>query len=282
MDWTRFWLDRLQRALQERNFSPETRKNYVLAARTFLDLHPRHPKTWTRSEIRDFLLDLRLKRGLGSSTVNLYRDGLGFFCRHVSGNSACLEGIPRLKEVQALPDVLPREAISAFSNTLVNPKHRLALLLTYGCGLRVSELVSLEVHDLDFDRGMVHIRRGKGGKSRLVMLPHALAPEIHSYLECYQPKDYLFESPRGGPLTKRTFQAVFKQACAKVGLVQKGGIHSLRHSFATHLLEGGTDLKLIQVLLGHSQLRTTERYVRVSNRMVADVQSPVDRLLGGR
>jgi integrase/recombinase XerD len=137
----------------------------------------------------------------------------------------------------------------------------------------------LKIRDLDFERGTVHIRNGKGRKDRVTLFPHSLKEEVRSYLACYKPLIHLFESGQGGkPLCKRTFQAVFKRVCAKVGIHQEGGIHSLRHSFATHLLEAGTDLKLIQALLGHSKMETTERYLHVSKRMLTRVKSPLDSL----
>jgi integrase/recombinase XerD len=279
IDWVTLWSDKLEREIHSRNYSPETRKNYRLALRTFMSRRPGNPHAWTKSAVRDFLLELKLKDGKSASTVNLYRDGLSFFCRHVTGNRACVTGIPRLKEEKTLPEVLEKSAVRCLSEVLGNPKHRLGLMLAHGCGLRVSELVALKTTDMDFARKVVNIRCGKGGKARIVMLPQALVHEIRAYLECYRPVTWLFESARRDkPLSKRSFQAVFSQACAKAGLKKEGGIHRLRHSFATHLLEEGTDLKLIQILLGHSQIKTTERYVHVSNRQLSRIKSPLDTL----
>lgn len=280
IDWIALWCGKLSSALAARNYSKETEKNYRVAVKSLLTRHPGNPRAWTKALIQGFLLELRLKEKYSASTVNLYRDGIGFFCRHVVGNPACMRGIPRLKEEQVLPGVLPAHSLKAMMDSFSNPKHRLAMSLVYGCGLRVGEVANLKIQDLDFQRGSVHVRNGKGGKDRVTLFPVALKGDIQSYLAVYKPDIYLFESRiPGKALCKRTFQAIFKKACSKAGLRQIGGIHSLRHSFATHLLEGGTDLKLIQGLLGHSKMETTERYVHVSNRLLTRVKSPLDSIL---
>lgn len=279
IDWTAIWCDKLSSALKSRNYSKETEKNYLLAVRRILTRHPGNPRAWTQKRIQGFLLELHQKEGFSPSTVNLYRDGIGFFCRHVTKNLACMEGVARLKGEKALPDVLPAASLEAMIASLTNPKHRLALSLVYGCGLRVGEVAGLEIRDLDFERELVHIRNGKGKKERVTLFPLSLREAVRSYLACYKPKTYLFESHLPGKtLCKRTFQGIFKMACSKAGIRLQGGIHSLRHSFATHLLEGGTDLKLIQNLLGHNDMSTTERYLHVSNRLLTRVKSPMDSL----
>jgi site-specific recombinase XerD len=277
--WNTYWLDRVHQEIRSRNYSRETEKNYVLAVRTYLEWRPGNPKDSSVQELRAFLRHLQEERGLGASTVNLYRDGLAFFFQHILKKHFLIRPIPRLKEKQVLPDVLNTQSISKLLDALDNPKHRLALSLAYGCGFRVSELTALKIQDIDFSRKTVFIRQGKGQKDRVVMLPDSLAPAVRSYLETYRPKTYLFESRQGGHLHKRTFQSVFKSACTKAGLKQPGGIHSLRHSFATHLLENGTHMKFIQMLLGHAKMETTERYARVSTAEVAaQTQSPFDAL----
>jgi integrase/recombinase XerD len=159
-------------------------------------------------------------------------------------------------------------------------KHRVALKLGYGCGLRVSELAHLRVGDLDFTRGTVFVRQAKGKKDRIVMLPRSVIGELKGYLAIYRPRDFVFEGREPGcPLTIRTFQAVFHRALERAGVDYDGGIHGLRHAFATHLLEGGTDLKMIQALLGHASYKTTERYARVATHRMAAVVSPLDRML---
>ncbi|MEO7423929.1 MAG: tyrosine-type recombinase/integrase [Fibrobacteria bacterium] len=281
-DWTGYWSNRLSLEIRARNYSKETAKNYLHALRKLLSFRPGDPRTIRSTEIRTFLAELHDRNGLSASTVNLYRDGVAFFFTHVLKVPLRLEGIPRLKENQTLPDVLSTETVRRMLESIGNPKHRLAMALAYGCGLRVGELSSLRISDIDFQRGTILIRKGKGGKDRVVMLPGSMTAPIHIYLKHYSPLTYLFESGiPGSRLTNRTFQMVFKNSCLRAGIVQQGGIHSLRHSFATHLLEGGTDLRYIQVLLGHSSSKTTERYTRVAVHGLARIKSPVDGLMGG-
>ena len=277
-DWIEYWSQKLHQAISARNYSQETLKNYNLALRAFMIYRPGPPRSWRQSDIRSFLAKLR-KEGKSASTVNLYRDGLAFFCKHVMGSASCLEAIPRMKEAHSHPAVLNSQQIALVLAKTENPKHRLAISIAFGCGLRLAELAALKVQELDFGRSIVHIRKGKGGKDRIVMLPETLKQPLRDYLACYQPAQYLFESHRAGhPLHRRSYQLIFTQACRKAGLGKVGGIHSLRHSFATHLLENGTDLRFIQALLGHSSSKTTERYTHVAAHNIRRIVSPVDLL----
>jgi integrase/recombinase XerD len=277
-DWNLNWLGKLEKAIRARNYSDETLRNYRHAVKSLLVTQPGDPRNWDQATLRHFLDELRFEHGLSPSTINLYREGIVFFCRHVTGNSECLEDLPRLKESKTLPSVFGPKQISDLLSSIANPKHRLAMLLAYGCGLRVNELAHLQIHDLDIDRMQIMILNGKGKKSRIVMLPHTLKRLIEAYLDTYRPTTWFFESPVSkGPLTKRTFQAIFDRACKKANIHRIGGIHILRHSFATHLLENGTALKFIQDLLGHTRITTTERYLHVAQSSLTQVQSPVDK-----
>jgi len=280
-DWTEYWLSRLEREAQARNLSPNTLRNYSLAVRAFLAFRPGSPYAWRREDLTRFLADLK-EKGLAGSTLNLYRDDLAFFCRNVSRMPHCVESLPKARQDQKLPAILSREKIQALLKTHPSPKHRLALGLAYGCGLRVGELTLLRLEDLDFSRRTLTVRLGKGGKDRTIMLPLALDASLRGYLKTYRPQTYLFESTvPGRPLSRRTFQILFRNAVDRCGISHVGGIHSLRHAFATHLLEAGTDLKMIQALLGHSSYKTTERYARVASQRLKLVESPVDRVWQG-
>ncbi len=277
-NWTEYWSQRLEQALKARNYSPETFKNYNLALRSFLAAYPGPPKYWKRSNVQEFLAKQRAA-GKCAGTVNLYLDGLAFFCKQVVGVATCLKGIPRMKGEQSLPKILTAGKIALVLQGLSNPKHKLSLSMAFGCGLRVAELSALEIRDLDFEGRIIRIRKGKGGKDRVVMLPASLEKSLREYLSCYQPKVFLFESHiQGHALSRRSFQAMFKQACRKAGITDVGGIHSLRHSFATHLLENGTDIRFIQSLLGHTSCKTTERYTHVAAHNVRQIASPLDLL----
>ena len=277
--WLDYWSPRLCREVSRRNYSPETLKNYDGTLRAFLSTRPGPPIWWRPITIRNFLA-AQSEKGLNPATVNLHLDGLIFFCRHVAKVPACVEGLPRLKERKALPRVLDAANVSNMIAGVGNPKHRLALALAYGCGFRVAELAALRISEIDFTRKVIHIKNGKGMKDRMVMLPESLIAPLRDYLACYRPSVYLFESRAPGtPLTKRTFQVTFQEACARAGF-NGGGIHSLRHSFATHLLENGTDIRFIQALLGHASLKTTQRYTHVAAHNITRISSPVDSLGG--
>ncbi|MDP2624989.1 MAG: tyrosine-type recombinase/integrase, partial [Candidatus Peregrinibacteria bacterium] len=157
-----------------------------------------------------------------------------------------------------------------------NPKHRLILAVAYGAGLRVSEVVSLRVGDLDFDRGFIHVKGGKGNRDRLTLLPDDIRLELQVCAARASPGDYLFPSNRGGRLTSRTVQKVFEQTLARARIGKSATFHSLRHSFATHLLENGVDIRYVQELLGHRNIQTTQLYTKVTHRGLSKLKSPLD------
>lgn len=277
--WTDIWLGRLQKELDLRNYSPATARNYRSYLRIFLSRQPGDPRKRNRADVESFILGLRREKKLSASTLNLYYDALAFFFREVLKLPDVIRDIPRLKEDQKIPKVIDAHRIGRLLDATLNPKHRLMLALAYGCGLRLSELVHLTLADLESKPGILVVRKGKGSKDRLVGFPASLEGALKEYLGIYSPRIYLFESLEpGAPLSPRTFQSVFESACLRAGLKIRGGIHSLRHSFATHLMEQGTDLRTIQALLGHSSSKTTERYTQVAAHHIARIASPVDFL----
>lgn len=279
--WLDYWLGILRREMALRNYSLETHRNYLLSVRGFLLVHPGPPRRWTSADLRKHLLYLSGDRSLSPTTVNLHHDALNFFFRNVVGHPDAVQGLPRQREARKLPRVLGAAEAAEMIASVGNPKHKLMLSLAYGCGLRVSELARLHIADLDFGRKIIRIRMGKGAKDRLVMFPASLTGPLAEYLKSHHPVLYLFERTPGKGLARRTFQAVFTRSCSKAGIRSGGGIHSLRHSFATHLLEAGTDIRCIQVLLGHNSCKTTERYTHVAAAHLATIVSPIDRVLAG-
>jgi integrase/recombinase XerD len=159
-----------------------------------------------------------------------------------------------------------------------NKKHRLALQLVYGMGLRVSEIVGLKIKDIDIKRKMVHIQNAKGKKDRYVPLPSSIINDLNLYIKIYNPTEYLLEGQTGGQYTIRSVQAVFKSAMTKAKINKSVGIHGLRHSYATHLMDIGTDSTLIQKLLGHRDIKTTMIYTKVSKKLLMNVISPLDMM----
>jgi site-specific recombinase XerD len=188
--------------------------------------------------------------------------------------------LPRPKKEKKLPSVLTMEECLLIFRTVDNPKHKLLLLMGYGAGLRVSEIVSLQWRDILFEEHKIHIKNAKGKKDRMVMLPYSIVNSLEAYRQVYPKAQYVFEGQFAGePYSAGSVQAVMRNALKKSGLEKKATVHTLRHSFATHLLENGTDIRYIQKLLGHTSIKTTTVYTHVSKSAVDKIISPLDRLV---
>lgn len=267
--------------LHLRHFSPKTIKAYRLALERFFRVHP--PEVVPdETVIHDFLLILK-KENKSPQTMLLFSAAIKSFYKYVTGAPLAVR-FPTIKKRYILPVVFSHEQITRMLEGVLNFKHRMLLALAYGAGLRVSEVVRMRVGDINFERNLVMVRQGKGGKDRRTLLPKPLKPDLARVMAWRDGGDYLFESQRGGRLSERTAQKVFEQAVRKAGLEpgmgvggvgKKAGFHSLRHSFATHLLENGTSLRYIQALLGHEDIKTTERYTRVTEVGLGKIESPL-------
>ena len=179
------------------------------------------------------------------------------------------------KRPSRLPVTLSHKEIERILLNVSNDKHRTMIALAYGSGLRVSELTDLRVGSIDFDEDMIYVYQGKGKKDRITLLPRTIKEELGKWTAGKCPSDHLFESERGGRLSTRSIQLVFERAMKAAEIKKPATFHSLRHSFATHILEQGTDLRFIQKLLGHSNIRTTQRYTHVSTASLRAIQSPL-------
>jgi site-specific recombinase XerD len=188
--------------------------------------------------------------------------------------------LPRPKRERRLPEVLSEEEVRRIFDSVENLKHKTILMLTYSAGLRVGEVVRLRLSDLDEERKLIHLHKAKGAKDRYTVLSPAFLSILAEYLQEYRPKEFLFEGhDRRRHYSERSVQHIFERAVAKAGIAKKVSVHTLRHSFATHLLEAGTDLRYIQELLGHSSSKTTEIYTHVSKRSIEKIVSPLDRVI---
>lgn len=265
-------LVKLERELRLRNYSYRTIQAYKDQVRAYFLYCGVDWENTNRRKIEDFILK-RKSDGLSAQTINLSVQALQFFYRHVQ--KQYFEKIRAMKKQQKLPVVLSKEEIFEILGKIDNSKHRAILALSYGAGLRVSEVLKLRICDIDFEGGIVKIRNGKGGKDRMSLLPESLRAELKEMCSKRGDTRYLFESIRVGKLTTRTAQKVFEVALKKSGVRKSASFHSLRHSFATHLLENGVDLRCIQELLGHSNIHTTERYTHVSKMLIQKIKSPL-------
>lgn len=261
------------REIRLRNYSPSTKKTYLCELKAYLLYKERDFDVVETESIRSFL-NLRHESGLSGSSVNLALNAIKFFYKQVLRVELPIN-VKFAKKPRRLPVVLSKRQVMIVLSQISNAKHRVIVSLAYGAGLRVGEIPNLRVRDLDFESGVIYVRQGKGNKDRITVLPEKLKPKLMQFIAGKAPSDYLFYSERGGKLCTRTLQKVFTNALRKAGIINGATFHSLRHSFATHLLENGVDIRHVQVLLGHSNIRTTQIYTKITEPMIQRVQSPL-------
>ncbi len=266
-------LQKTKRELQINNYSPKTIKSYLCSLQQYFSFKGGKYSELKQENIKDFLLHCRQKN-ISAQSRNLFLNAIKFYYRNVLRNPQKIE-IQSAKKPQKLPIVLSRGEIEKILQSIKNSKHKLLISLAYGAGLRVSEVISLKACDIDITEETLHIKQAKGKKDRITIMPQKLVNQLQSLLSGKEQNDYLFASERGGKLTTRTAQKVFKRALQAAGINKNATFHSLRHSFATHLLENGTDLRYVQALLGHHNIRTTQRYTHVTNPKLKKIQSPL-------
>lgn len=272
--------DQMVEDLQLRNYADSTRERYVRCAWEFAAYHRRAPEQMGEREVRQFLVYLATEREVGPATRKMYVASLKFLYETTLRRPDVVAHIPWPKVSQALPDILSGTEVVRLLEALESPKHRAIVMTTYGAGLRIGEVCALRVPDIDSQRMLLHIRHGKGGRARYVPLPERVLFTLRRYWAAVRPSGpALF--PGAPPRETISAEAVRKhlhQAAAAAGLDKRVTPHVLRHTFATHLLELGTDVRVIQMLLGHRSIRTTARYARVTDKHLAQTQSPVDVL----
>lgn len=272
----------MRQQLELKAYSPSTIKTYLNEMAVFLQIIGAHPADkFTTKRLKDYLQYCMVKLKLSENTIHSRMNALKFYYEQVLKNEKLFWEIPRPKKPLQLPKLLNEDELTRLFNALQNKKHKAMLFTIYSAGLRVSELVRLRLADIDSTRMQLFIARAKGKKDRYVNLSPVLLDILRGYVKNYKPgpKNYLFESAQTGhPYPARTVQTIFGHAKTKAGILKEVGIHSLRHSFATHLLDKGTDIRYIKDLLGHFDIRTTERYLHVSKQQLVNVISPLDDL----
>jgi site-specific recombinase XerD len=277
--FSQHWIDRLEMELRARKYSPSTRKTYILFNKLLCRTLQKIPEEIHGYDVTEFLSLMEKENKYSSSAMNLAISAIKFFFRNILKNDEISEQ-HRPRHDERLPVVLSKDEIAKMLNLEKNPKHRLLLMLVYSSGLRVSEVVALKKEHIDIERKVIYIKNGKGRKDRNTMLADKAASFIKEYCTFYGIETWLFPGQRSKhPLTIRSAQNIFDKALRRAQIPKNISIHSLRHTFATHLLESGTDIRYIQSLLGHSSLRTTERYTHVAKRNILNIQSPLDTIL---
>lgn len=229
-------------------------------------------------KIRSYFLYCIHTLNLSENTLHSRLNAIKFYFEQVLHNDKIFFEIPRPQKPSKLPKTINAEDIKQLFEVTTNIKHNTMLKLCYGMGLRVSEIIAIKIIDIDSKNMQVFIERAKGKKDRYANLPESILQQLRTYFKEYKPKKYLFEGQYGGQYTTRSIQQVFSNALDKAKINKKVGIHSLRHSFATHLLEQGTDIRFIQELLGHNDIKTTLIYTQVSNKSIQNIISPLDKL----
>ncbi len=266
-------LNQAETELRIRNYSQRTVKIYLHFLREYFGFLATRVDRQPETTIKDFLLMLEGK-GASAQTRNLCLSALKFYYRHVDKTRTHID-IRTAKRNSRLPVVLSRKEIGRMLDVTRNTKHRLMLALAYGAGLRVSEVVALKVQDVDVTEMTMHIKQAKGRKDRISVLPEKIIDHLSQFMAGKGKNDIVFQSERGGQLTTRSAQKVFEQALGRAGINKAATFHSLRHSFATHLLENGVDVRYVQALLGHQNIRTTQLYTHVTNPRLKQIQSPL-------
>ncbi|MGH7471490.1 MAG: tyrosine-type recombinase/integrase [Longimicrobiales bacterium] len=269
---------RMLEDLKVRNYSPKTQKIYIDAVARFAAHFARSPEQLGAEEIRRYQVHLVEKR-ISWSQFNQTVCALRFLYKVTLGRSDLVPNIPFPRGCKKLPTVLSADEVVRLVQAVRQPKHRAILLTIYATGLRLAEALSLKLSDIDSQRMVIHVRQGKGRKDRTVMLSPHLLNALRDYVRRYHPRDWLFPGRNlDQPINSTAVQRVCVQARQAAGLSKRASAHTLRHSFATHLLEAGTDLRLIQTLLGHNSLTTTALYTHVSAQRLHTTPSPLDRM----
>lgn len=269
----------LRSYLEDKRYSARTMESYLtLLGLFFRYFSDKDPDNITQNEVHSFMNDFIIKNGFSASYQNQMVSAIKLYYE-ISGRGKIIpQFLERPRRGRALPKVFSKEEVTHILNSARNIKHKLILWVIYSCGLRRSEVINIKLEDIDRTRNIIHIREGKGGVDRIVPVPDKLWPKLDEYIASYSPKDFLFEGQNGSRYSSESVYNVFKQALAKAGIKKEVGVHSLRHSYATHLHENGLDIRYIQELLGHKSTRTTEIYTHVSRRNLIAVRSPIEDL----
>lgn len=272
-------MEDLEKELKLRGYSPKTRKAYRNHIKIFSSYVGINLREVCEEAIRDYLFHMVDQRDVSESYINQSVSAIKFFYNNVLKSPRVVSEIPRPRQEKKLPVVLSMQEVVRLFEETKNPKHRLLLMLTYSAGLRVSEIVSLLVEDIDCERGLIHVKQAKGKKDRYTTLSKIVSEMLEDYCKTFRPRKWLFPGAEEEKhLSTRSAEKILEQACERAGIKKHVTVHTLRHSFATHLLEDGTDLRYVQELLGHSRPETTMIYTHVTQKDLKKIRSPLDNI----
>ena len=272
-------LDSFQKQIAIENYSEPTQKTYYSTIKLFLEYVEKLNKTKLEDpDIQNYLYFCKTEKKYSYSSMKHVIASISYLYLKVLHKPVPNSLDVKLRKPVTLPSVLSIGDISKILKVTKNLKHKTILLLIYASGLRLNELLELRIGDIDSEAMRIHIKFGKGKKDRYVMLSENVLELLRDYYKVYKPKNYLIEGQNGGKYSPKSVQSVFKTALKKAGVKKKATVHTLRHSFATHLLDEGTDIRYIQELLGHKRLETTQIYTHVSSYSINKIKSPADKL----
>jgi integrase/recombinase XerD len=277
-------IEKMRQWMQYRRYSESSISTYCDSVKTFLAwIYPKTAEQVVASDMSRFVNEYVIKNGLSYSFQNLVVNASKIFFREVMFCDFDVDKFERPRREHKLPNVLSMEEVRKILDVIKNIKHRTMLSLIYGCGLRRSELINLQIKDVDSKRGFLIIKQSKGNKDRMIPISEEIVEMLREYYKLYRPEVWLFEgSIRGGQYTASSLEKVLKKAIEDAGIKKPVTLHWLRHSYATHLLESGTDLRYIQSLLGHKSSQTTEIYTHVTDTSLRRIRSPFDIMYGGK
>lgn len=271
--------EKMINSMKLQGFSESTQSTYVRTMADLAKCYNKSPDRLLKDDVQAYLLQLSEKRNLSWSSCNIAASAIRYFYGQVLERDKIRVWIPPRKMESKLPEILSKQEVKSLLSAPKNPKHRALLMTTYGGGLRVSEVINLQIEDIDSERMVIRVRQGKGSKDRYTILSERLIGELREYWKIERPPVYLFPGNNiQRSLNRKSAYLIYRSAKTKAGIKKQGGIHSLRHAFATHLLEAGVDLRTIQVMMGHRAIRSTTRYLQVTSKHIGAVRSPLDLL----
>ena len=270
-------MDSFKKQMNAERLSLNTQKTYSNLLCTFFHHNSnKDPKDLNQNDVVEYIHNFIIPERYSIVYQRQLISSIKFYYSRVSQTEMDLPRLVYPKKERKLPTVLSREEIESLLLSIRNIKHLCILSILYGCGLRLNEMLELRILDIDSKLNIIHVNKGKGSKDRKVGLPEILLKKLRQYFLQYRPKNYLFESPNGCKYSPSSVSHIIKRAAIKAGIKKNVSAHVLRHSFATHLLEKGVNLRIIQELLGHSSSKTTEIYTHVSSRLINEVKSPLE------
>ncbi len=269
-------LQQIHQRLIIKRYSPSTVSTYLSCLTHFFNFHKtKNTETLSKQDIL-YYLEFLVKKGYSKSSQNQYINSIKFYYEKFLEREKQYYFIDRPIKDKKLPIVLSKEEVQSLFNQVYNLKHKTILVLIYSCGLRISELINLKINDIDTQRMLIQIRNSKGNKDRQVQLAEQIHQLIKRYNNEYNPKQFLFNGLNSFQYSTASIQKIIKRAAIKADIRKNVTPHTLRHSFATHLLEDGIDIRYIQTILGHSNIQTTQIYTHVSSRHLKNIKNPTD------